>query len=198
MYNISKYQQEVYVMKNNAKNCLAENYRSTDFRINGTSLISYRGPGGNVIVPEGVTIIDMRAFSRRDNITSIKLPKSLVEIESYAFSDITSLTSIKIPNGVTEIAPGTFSGCDELVAVELPEGITKIGQRAFYRCENLKSISLPSTVNMIDKEAFWRCKNLTYINLRPGITIGGGAFKDTPICAELSNNFDVTIVDTIE
>ena len=54
-------------------------------------LTKYVGPGGDVVIPEGIDIIG-----------------------AHAFDSCTSLTSIVIPEGVTQIGDEAFDGCDGL------------------------------------------------------------------------------------
>jgi hypothetical protein len=59
-----------------------------EFKIEGTTLIGYHGPGGNVIIPDNVTTIG-----------------------DYAFSYCSGLTEVAIPDSVTTIGSGAFDGC---------------------------------------------------------------------------------------
>ena len=85
-----------------------------DFVIRKGVLNSYKGPGGDVTIPEGVT-----------------------EIGGYAFEGCTGLTSVTIPAGVTEIGEEAFSGCAKLTSVTIPEGATEIERSAFDGCKKL-------------------------------------------------------------
>ena len=79
---------------------------SSDFVIENGVLKKYVGPGGDVVVPEGVTTIGDGAFKNSVNLTSITLPE-----------------------GVTIIGDSAFHGCARLTSVTLPEGLTCIGKR---------------------------------------------------------------------
>ena len=76
----------------------------SDFQITNGVLTKYTGPGGDVVVPDGVTSIGDSAFSR-----------------------CKTLTSIVLPEGVTSIGDGAFWGCSNLTSIVLPEGVTSIG-----------------------------------------------------------------------
>lgn len=65
----------------------------------------------NVVIPEGVTVIDKQAFEFCSSLISIEIPDSVKWISDQAFHRCTSLTSIKIPNGVRWIPEDAFSGC---------------------------------------------------------------------------------------
>lgn len=79
---------------------------TTDFEIYDGELSKYKGKGGDVIIPDGVT-----------------------EIFSGAFLGCKSLTSITIPNGVTSIGIVTFSGCSTLAEITIPNSVTDYGKK---------------------------------------------------------------------
>ena len=59
-----------------------------DFQIKNGVLTKYKGSGGRVTVPGGVTEIGMRAFKNCAAITEIVLPESLEVIGFDAFSAV--------------------------------------------------------------------------------------------------------------
>ena len=112
----------------------------SDFQIVNGVLTKYTGPGGDVVVPEGVTSIGDAAFALCYN-----------------------LTSVKIPEGVTQIGKGVFMGCSNLTTIEIPEGVTSIGNEAFEFCNSLTSVTLPSTLEFLGENVFMGCSSLTGI-----------------------------------
>ncbi|MBE6957981.1 MAG: leucine-rich repeat domain-containing protein [Ruminococcaceae bacterium] len=98
-----------------------------DFVIENGVLTKYTGPGGNVVIPEGVT-----------------------KIGSKAFWGCESMTAVTIPEGVTSIDFGAFWECTGLKEITIPEGVTTIGEYAFTWCRNLTKIVLPKSIEMID------------------------------------------------
>jgi hypothetical protein len=101
-----------------------------DFDIQNGVLTKYRGKGGDVTIPDGVT-----------------------SIGNYAFSGCSNLTSVAIPAGVTSIGDGVFYFCSSLTSVTIPDGVTSIGRQAFDGCSNLTSVSIPDSIKMIGKDA---------------------------------------------
>ena len=97
-------------------------------------LTKYNGPGGDVVVPEGVKAIGERVF--------------------YGCK---SLESVTIPEGVTEIGGFAFRGCTGLRKVTVPESVKTIGRYAFGDCKSLENLTIPGRVEEIDKSAFHDC-----------------------------------------
>ena len=113
---------------------------SKDFTIRKGVLTKYKGPGGDVVIPEGVTSIYMRAFDFCSSVTSITIPEGVTSIGLQAFNCCSSLASITIPDGVTSIAYDAFAGCSSLVSITIPESVTSIGGSAFSGCTGLTSV----------------------------------------------------------
>ena len=91
---------------------------STDFIIENGVLSEYVGPGGDVVVPEGVA-----------------------EIGAFAFRRCGELTGVTLPNGLTAIGDSAFEGKTGLTTITLPDTIEIIGKRAFANCTNLSSMN---------------------------------------------------------
>ena len=162
------------------------------FIIEDGVLTGYTGPGGDIVIPKGVTSIGDYAFYDCDSITSVSIPKSVTSIEDKAFEgcssltgimlpnglknignsafiDCTSLTSIKIPKSVTSIGWGTFFNCSSLTDINIPDGITSIGDSAFAR-SGLKNVVIPASVTDFGDDIFSDCNELQYVTFSNGIT----------------------------
>ena len=179
-------------MRNNTKNplhseYLQKNHRTHVFHTDEQGcLYSYKGPGGVLTVPDGVTSIGAEAFAFRSQVTgvilpegvlsigkqcffrsgvqTVSLPNSLTRIEERAFSD-TPLKSIKIPDQATIINKYAFSGAKHLEKVQLPEGITRLEPSIFAGCSSLKEIVIPEGVERIGQSAFLNCTSLESVQL---------------------------------
>ena len=111
----------------------------------------------------GTLVICHSAFYRTDLI-SIYIPDSVTSIGERAFSRCESLTSIHIPDSVTYIGEGAFSYCKSLISIYIPDSVTCIaeiatffghaiiGVDAFSGCAALTSIIIPiGTIEKFEK-----------------------------------------------
>ena len=142
----------------------------TDFEIENGVLKKYKGKGGDVTVPDGVTSIDYRAFYDCSSLTSLTIPDSVTSIGDRAFSWCSSLTSITIPDSVTSIGDYVFYECKSLTSITIPDSVTSIGGWAFSWCESVTSITIPESVTSIGIEAFCGCSSLTSITIPKSVT----------------------------
>jgi hypothetical protein len=123
-------------------------------------LIKYNGPAGDVVIPDGVTIIGERAFPNRfdlmNNPWTVTIPEGVTDILDEAFFGCGGLTSVTFPNSLKNIGNSAFSGCFyfDTVSIILPEGLTNIGANAFGGCGGLISITIPESVVHIGEDAF--------------------------------------------
>ena len=162
---------------------------SDDFVIENGVLKKYTGAGGNVIIPNGVTRIDDRAF--------------------WGCIDLKSIT---IPDSVTSIGYGAFYGCIFLTRVTIPSSVINIGEEAFYNCLSLAdskgfiivrgilygylgndtNVAIPKNVKVISSSAFEEREKLIRVNIPNSVTrIGFWAFKS---CTSLTS---ITIPDSV-
>ena len=101
------------------------------FRIEGHTLISYSGEGGDVTIPDGVTAVGTDAFSQCYSLTSVTIPDGVTAIGIGAFGGCRSLTSVTIPDSVTTIGAGAFWGCRSLVRSNIPDWVIAAWGNAF-------------------------------------------------------------------
>ena len=113
-----------------------------------------------VIVPEGVTAIDDRAFQGCINLKKITLPSTLTYIGASVFAGCKNLEEIVIPRKVTSIGYCAFNNCEKLKKVVLPDSLKEIEWGAFSECEVLEEINIPKSVTKIAKKTFNGCKKL--------------------------------------
>ena len=85
----------------------------SDFIIENGVLKKYTGPGGDVVIPDGVTAIHGEV--------DIYGPRST------AFYRCVDIKSVLIPEGVKELGLGIIAGCEALTTLKLPSSIGAIG-----------------------------------------------------------------------
>lgn len=144
---------------------------ASDFVTKNGVLKKYIGSGGNVVIPEGVKIIDSYAFEGCGSLSSITIPDCVTSISGAAFCNCTCLKNITIPDSVIYIGYAAFKGCSKLTSITIPDGVTKIGNLTFCDCSSLTSVTIPSSVNSIDRCAFRNCQCLTSITIPEGVKI---------------------------
>lgn len=159
---------------------------SSDFVINKDGVLTdYNGPGGHVVIPDGVKTVD--GFRNCASLLSVTFPDSVTTIWHSAFEGCSSLTQVTLPNSVTAIGNQAFMDCVNLEKINIPSGVTWIGNSTFYNCLKLKEITLPDGVTQIGNNAFEQCTSLERINIPKGVTsIGMWAFCRCSALTEIS------------
>lgn len=188
-----------------------------DFVIEGTVLKKYVGPGGDVVIPDGITEIGIWAFRDCTGLRSVIIPNGVKSISDFAFDHCADLMSVIIPESVTYIGDSAFDGCSELTSISIPNNVQYLGQYAFEfcaftsviipgsvaeirshtfcGCANLESVIIPSSVTTIGPYAFYNCENLTNVTVPNSVTsIGREAFGNTPVDGNLKE-FDLDMYD---
>jgi len=160
-----------------------------DFEMQGSVLRKYRGEGGAVVVPDGITEIYICAFCGREDVTSITFPSSLIKIGERAFKDCTGLTSLDFPNSLHEIGREAFAGCTGLSSVFIPASVTELDFYAFHDCHALKHIEAPAGV--LNDWPFPR-KAVESAVIHSGSSLSKNAFED------FTNLSSVEFADTVE
>lgn len=128
-----------------------------------------------LVIPEGVTHINDKAFANCKNLKKVLLPESLLSIGIGAFSGCKNLEEIVLPNSITELSDECFMGCEKLNVI-LPKNIIKLGNRVFSGCTRLNHF--PTNVESFGDECFKNCRSLRNVILNEEISyIPNGAFK---------------------
>lgn len=116
---------------------IRNDYLKNGFDISKNELLRYVGEGGDIVIPESVTIIGYGAFSYCRNLNSIVLPKNLTVVGDWSFYECSNLTSITLPTSLVDIGESAFLRCKSLTNVTIPNSLTNIGGNAFSLCESL-------------------------------------------------------------
>lgn len=178
-----------------------------DFVIDDNGILTaYNGPGGNVVIPDGVRYVGFLGtfngveidsgyvFAGRKDITSISIPNSVIYIGKGAFSGCTGLTSVTIPSSVTRTGTEIFSGCTGLTYVTIPGSVEKVETAAFMGCTNLRNVTLGDGIKAIGGESFRACTSLTNIFIPDSVSkIEGISFLDCISLADVRIPKNATI-----
>ncbi len=172
---------------------------ASDFIIENGVLKKYVGPGGDVIIPDGVTSIESHAFFGCRSLTCVTISDGVTSIGRYAFCGCSGLRSVMIPEGLTNIGDEAFRDCKGLADndgfiivkdilfgycgpggdVVIPDGVTSINRNAFYGCSGVTSVSIPNSVTSIPDSAFSGCESLMSVTIPDSvISIGSTPFSN--------------------
>ena len=117
-------------------------------------LKEYHGPGGDVVVPDGVTAINNSVFQNNTAIKTVFLPDGLRYIYRSVFQNCTNLVSVRIPESVWFIDDSAFEVCNALEEVALPKTMNQLGNAVFRNCSSLKKITVPGKFDRIGFDTF--------------------------------------------
>ena len=171
----------------------------------------------DLIIPEGVEVIEAEAFRNCTVNGTINLPSTLREIGDRAFSRLktnmdelvigdniteigiagfycSTFKSIKIGKSIKEITVSCFKSMTKLEKVSIPGSVKTISAEAFYYCERLNEIRLPEGLESVSLRAFCECINLSVIEIPSTVNyIGTGVFKIEPERIRKSAECDIII-----
>ena len=142
-------------------------------------LISGKKVKGEVVIPEGITVIVEGAFSHNAEVTKVTVPEGVTSIGRETFSWCDNLEEVILPSTVTRIVGdggdwwGAFQECTGLKRIVIPEGVTVIEGDLFSGCENLSDVEIPNSVTSIKDCAFSGCSSLTSITIPNSVTFIG-------------------------
>ena len=76
---------------------------ASDFTMEGSTLVKYRGKEKNVSIPNTVEVIGEGAFEENKNIELVVIPNSVKKIEPYAFWGCDNLDTVVLGKGLNEV-----------------------------------------------------------------------------------------------
>lgn len=141
----------------------------------------------NIVIPDRVTMLGRRAFSRCYELTDVTLPESVTVIPRLAFINCDKLKTINAPN-VAVVCDNAFCHCKMLTAfdfsrvkelgsasfagtsirkVVFSNKLTKLQPSIFCGCKDLQSVDMSACDNVktISTRCFEDCNKLTDIKL---------------------------------
>ncbi|MBO5896732.1 MAG: leucine-rich repeat domain-containing protein [Clostridia bacterium] len=121
----------------------------------GRILYSYKGAVKDIVIPEGVSIIEDYAFLGCESIETLELGYDVEEIGLYAFQNCVNLKSVKVNDAMGLVSAGAFKGCSSLESIDFSEStLAMVGYEAFADCTSLKEIKLAETLSEVADYAF--------------------------------------------
>ena len=187
-----------------------------------SSRSSWHGCDGitDVIIPDSVKYIGLRAFCGCTGLESITIPDSVTYIDNVAFDGCSNLTDINIDasslkyigqdilretayyyddanwqNDVLYLDSAALCGRNTISNLKIKEGTEIIADYAFACNDNIVSVSLPDSMRIICDLAFDDLHALPSIELPDGIEyIGKSAFDGCDLLTELDIPFSVNYI----
>ena len=160
----------IVVMVNMGPNVLAKG--DEEFRISGSTLMSYLGEDEFVSIPDTVKVIGEGAFAGNTTLQSVELPDGLESIRYNSFGGCTALESVEIGENVSSWGSGVFNGCSSLRELIVDEdnlyltyynGALYNGDMSMlYQVLGGRegdNYVMPSEVKEMDAYAFWDLQN---------------------------------------
>lgn len=118
---------------------------SSDFQMNGTTLVKYTGTAENVSISNYVEKIEAGAFAGNDSLQNIIIGDNVKSIGSGAFEGCSKLQSVTIPNSVQTIEQAAFADCPSLSNVKIGSGLQTLGNAVFAGDISLANVSFDSS-----------------------------------------------------
>lgn len=171
---------------------------ASDFRMEGSTLVKYRGTEKNVTIPDTVEVIGRSAFEDNKDVELVVLSNSVRRIDPYAFWGCENLDTVVLGTGLSAVGDYAFTKCTGLEQMTLPSNITAIGIQAFGDCTSLRNISIPAQTTSIHETAFDGCYQLTF-HCDSGTVADeyAKAFYEKQQ-SNLENSIPVTVPDSID
>ena len=158
----------------------------------GAVVKKYKGSGGGVQIPDGVTELGSRAFEGKSEVISVTMPDSLTTIASFCFKGCTGLQSVSISKNLRHIANDAFDGCGRLKALyfrgdltdwcgmsymSAKDNLLSYAHNLFLREHKAQSVVIPESVTEVRSFAFCECRSLRSVVCAGSVShIGEQAF----------------------
>lgn len=154
----------------------------------------------SIAFPEGLKVIEERAFQSCEELRMFTMPSTLTTIGSYAFMNCKNLMSSVVNGADLSISGDLFYGCPYITGITVGKDVrslaftkvidkaitefsfedgsqcTKIDGNAFGSSSKVTSLKLPDSLKEIGESVFDRCK-ISSLTLPEGLeSIGKNAF----------------------
>lgn len=123
-----------------------------------------------IVIPEGITMIDEGAFFDCKNLLRVTIPATVTKLVMNPFTQCVNLSAITVINDnekyhsdgncIIETESKTLIiGCKDSI-ITADGSVTTIGIYAFNKCTKMTSISIPDDIKTIEIYAFSECYSL--------------------------------------
>jgi hypothetical protein len=164
------------------KNCVGSLTIDKSVKVIGTEAFYRSSSITSVVIPEGVTLIDEKAFFS-SSLKEITIPNSVTTINSAAFG-FTGLTSLTLPNALTRITSQSFRNI-KITSLIIPPSVKVIEYGAFTGVL-INSIVIPNSVTEIGTGAFENSKFASVVIPDSVKILGSYVFKDNTTLSSIS------------
>ncbi len=195
-------------LENEALKQLREQEMLADFEIEDGVLKKYKGKGGKITIPACIKSIGKEAFKDNNNVTEVVIEDGVEIIDELAFYCAMALRQVTIPNSVTRIAKYAFASCSSLTTANIPNQLKSFGGTVFSGCTALTDITFNpgNTYNIIDGNLYTKdgtCLILyanrrysTHFTIPRSVTlICGGAFSGCKTLMGVTIPYGVTSIE---
>ncbi|MCQ2417899.1 MAG: leucine-rich repeat protein, partial [Oscillospiraceae bacterium] len=97
----------------------------------------------NIVLSEGIQLIEMNAFTGCTGPYRLILPNSVCYIGPYAFSAPCQYEEIRLPAMIREIPENAFTNCNTMVSLHIPDAVENVGDLALTGCSSLVNLTIP-------------------------------------------------------
>ena len=160
-----------------------------DFIVEDNILIKYEGTESSVLIPEGITKIEVGSFGNCQFLEEVFIPDSVTSIGGDAFIYCANLKKVNISKNIDEIGDNPFAGCLDIKIInESPYFVLEdmvLFDKAkrvliHYTASNInKQYNIPKTVEWLGKHSFYKCKFLELVIISENINyMGNNPFSD--------------------
>ncbi|MBO4501535.1 MAG: leucine-rich repeat domain-containing protein, partial [Clostridia bacterium] len=112
-------------------------------------IVGYAGTSADLVIPQyspdgrRVTSVAVSGLESHYELKSVVLPEGLTKLNARAFYQCTTLESVTLPSTLTRINSAAFYGCAQLKGVVLPGSLELIERMAFCGCPKLTDMAVP-------------------------------------------------------
>ena len=125
----------------------------------GRICYGYKGDITNLVIPEGVSIVEAYAFLGCEQIKTVTFGPDVEEIGLYAFQNCVNLKKVEIDDAMGIVNAGAFKGCKSLKSIDFSEAtLATIGYESFADCTSLEEVGTSETRSEIGDYAFANTK----------------------------------------